>query len=439
MLRFATLICAAVLTAAAGGAAAAPARDYSGAWTITSRFAEGSVTAKMQLTAEGGGYSGQSAPLDPLWSCPLLYKAVTQGASLRLSARCRGIDVGAVTLAPQGTQLVGQGVLFGTRITLTMSRPAEPPAGPPRMLEHAPAEYHPITSAAPDPVLRIRPGDRVKTRTIDPYGINEKDAPASMPGNPGTGPFYVEGALPGDTVAIRIISLKTNRPTARMNVALDPASLSHGYVQTPGAVTDVFWNLDPGAGVATLRTPSEKLKGFRTPLRPMLGVVTVALPGGRAVPNRELGEWGGNLDYPEIREGVTLYLPVYQPGALIFLGDGHARQADGEIAGQGLETSLDVEFQVELIRDQAMRQPWAENADHVMVSGIAGSLDNALRRATAGLATWLKARYGLDDSEVAVVLGTSIQYDVAEVVSAQIHVVAKIRKDVLSQLPSPDN
>ncbi|MGH6964025.1 MAG: acetamidase/formamidase family protein [Phenylobacterium sp.] len=416
-------------------AAAAP--DLTGVWTLTSTMVEGSVSARLDLTRKGDAFAGQSGPLDPLQYCPLTYAGAVVGQELRLTVACRGQEVGTISLRPDRSGLAGQGRIFGTPVGLAAVRPSAAAPGAARTRVYDPIGYHPTNSAAPAPVMLVSPGETIRTRTIDPYGIDASGASVSMPGNPGTGPFYVEGALPGDTVAIRIKSLKPNRDTARMNAALDPAVLTPGYAPQPGAIRDVFWTLDPASGTARLRSPSDKLKDFRMPLRPMLGVVTVALPGGRAVPNREIGEWGGNLDYPEIREGVTLYLPVFQPGALIYLGDGHARQADGEVTGQGLETSMDVEFQVDVIKGPALGQPWAENLDYVMVSGIWGSLDGALRRATTGMAVWLKQTYRLDDSEVAAVMGAALEYDVAAVIGAQMHVVAKVRKDVLAQLPKP--
>jgi acetamidase/formamidase len=134
---------------------------------------------------------------------------------------------------------------------------------------------------------------------------------------------------------------------------------------------------------------------------------------------------------------MTLYLPVYHAGAMLTVGDGHAQQGDGEITGQGFETSMDVEFTVDLIKDQLLDQPWAENSEYVMVSGIGGSLNDAVQNATAGLSNWLKSYYRLNTSEIATLLAPSIHYDIAEVVDPQVHVVAKIRKDVLSQLEKP--
>jgi acetamidase/formamidase len=439
--RSATTILALIANLAA--IAAAQAQDFSGEWLVTSSAAQGRTTATLQLERSNDGYTGQSGALDVLQVCPLAYNGEVVRRRLRLSVQCRGIDVGVLDLASQGTSLAGSGTLFGTAVTISAQLQTDTPRAP-RTHDFDPTEFHPVTSSSPQPVLRLRSGDSVRTRTVDAYGLDERGAPASMPGNPGVGPFYVEGAAQGDTLAIRFTSIETNRATARMNTALDPAALMPGHVQSPGAVKDVTWLIDPERNAASLRSPSEKLKSFRAPLRPMIGVVTVA-PAGFSVANRELGEWGGNLDYNEIVEGVTLYLPVFQAGGLIYIGDGHALQGDGEIAGQGLETSLAVEFEVTLIKNESFPQPpgfpplgpWAENDRYVMVSGIGGDVTDALRRATTGLSLWLKRRYGLDDSEVAVVLGTSVEYDVASVISAKSHIVAKLPKDVLSSLGNP--
>jgi amidase len=428
----------------ASPALSAPVPDFSGEWAVTSRAVDGSTSTMLELERTQNGYAGKSGPLDILAACPLVYAGEALAGRLRLSVQCRGLEVGTLELALETDRLEGTGKLFGTAVTVSAHRPGDEAARAPVTHRHDPAGFHPVTSSTPAPALRLRSGDKVSTRTVDAYGLDEHNVSASMPGNPGVGPFYIEGAMPGDTVAIRFISITTNRTTARMNAALDPAALMPGHVQRPGTIEDVVWVLDPQKNVAALRTPSEKLKGFKAPLRPMVGVVSVA-PAGFSVANRELGEWGGNLDYNEIRAGVTLYLPVYQAGALIYIGDGHALQGDGEVAGQGLETSLAVEFEVTLRKRQTFPRPpgfpplgpWAENAEYVMVSGIGGDVTDALRRATTSLSLWLKETYQLDDSEVAAVLGTSVEYDLAAVISAKSHVVAKIHKDVLKLIAAP--
>ena len=168
----------------------------------------------------------------------------------------------------------------------------------------------------------------------------------------------------------------------------------------------------------------------------MIGSIGMAPPGAQALAAGDLGFHGGNLDYGRLSTGATLYLPVFRAGALLSFGDGHALQGDGEITGQGLETSLDVILTVELIKGRSLGQPWSEDAQFVMVSGVDNTLDEALKMATSGLARWIKERYGLDDSEVASVLGASVAYDIAEVVDPRPHVVARIPKTVLAMLPA---
>jgi acetamidase/formamidase len=140
------------------------------------------------------------------------------------------------------------------------------------------------------------------------------------------------------------------------------------------------------------------------------------------------------MDYNGMREGTTLYLPVYQPGAWLFLGDGHAAQGDGELTGDALETSMDVEFTVQLISGQNIDGPRAENDDFIMAMGIAGSLPDALRQATTSLSEWLERDYHLTPNETGIVLGSSMRYDIAEIVDPQVNIVAKVSKSVLAPL-----
>jgi len=140
------------------------------------------------------------------------------------------------------------------------------------------------------------------------------------------------------------------------------------------------------------------------------------------------------MDYNQIGEGVTLYLPVFHPGALLFLGDGHAAQGDGELTGDALETSTEFTFTVDVIKGKGVPAPRAENAEYRMASGIANSLQDAVQQATTNLARWLIDDYKLNANEVAIVLGTAIRYDIAELVDPQLHVVAKIEKSVLAKI-----
>lgn len=187
-----------------------------------------------------------------------------------------------------------------------------------------------------------------------------------------------------------------------------------------------------------MEKPSEALKDFVLPVRPMLGCIGVA-PGFGAAPLTagDSGHLGGNMDFNKIGEGITVYLPVSQPGALLYVGDAHALQGDGELNGNALETSMDIEFAVDVLREKNIGTPRAENSEYLMTIALSGSLDSAFREATSELASWLEQEHKLSSSDVAVVLGTSVQYNVSEVADRNVGVVAKIPKRVLALLNQP--
>ncbi len=285
-------------------------------------------------------------------------------------------------------------------------------------------------------MLHIFPGDTVRTWTVDAGGVDSKGVRRSLGGNPETGPFYIEGAFPGDTLVVKLNRLRLNRDSAVSGDRIEPSALSPGYIQST-KYDDKFdsnWVLDREKGIARLKQPSERLKNYTVKLQPMLGCIAVAPPGHQAFRTGFLGSYGGNMDYNQIREGTTVYLPVSAPGALLFVGDGHAAQGDGELTGDALETSMQVEFTVNLIKGKSTRNPRAENDDYLMSLGIANSLPEAVQAATTDLANWLQRDYKLEPNEAAIVLGTAIQYNIAEVVDPLVHVVAKISKETLAKL-----
>jgi amidase len=140
------------------------------------------------------------------------------------------------------------------------------------------------------------------------------------------------------------------------------------------------------------------------------------------------------MDYNQMGEGVTLYLPVYHPGGLLMMGDAHAAMGDGELTTGALETSVDVEFTVNVIPGFASAGPRLENADYLMAMGVAGSIPDSIRVATTQLVEWLKHDYKLNDNEVAVFLGAVLKYDITEMVDPQFNVVAKVPKAALQKL-----
>jgi len=324
----------------------------------------------------------------------------------------------------------------GDTMQLTASRPKSRPAGAPREHVFEPKEFHRQFSGAIPPALHIYPGDSVKTWSVDAGGRDAAGVRRSLGGNPETGPFYVEGALPGDTLVVRFTRIRLNRDTAMSGGSIAASALNPYYLANLKKVEkyDSSWRLDREKGIARLANPTAKLKNYAVALRPMLGCVGVAPPGEMSFRTGFLGAFGGNMDYNQIREGVTVYLPVFKPGALLFVGDGHAAQGDGELTGDALETSMDIEFTVDVIRDKSPGGPRAENEEYLMAMGIAGSLTEALQAATTSMARWIESEYGLNPAEVASVLGTAMRYDIAEVVDPYVNVVAKVGKQALSQI-----
>jgi acetamidase/formamidase len=308
------------------------------------------------------------------------------------------------------------------------------PSGPPRRHEFVPTTFHRQFSAANAPVLRVWPGDTIHTTTVDAGGTDEKGVVRVLGGNPQTGPFFVETAMPGDLLVVRLTRLRLNRDWAISDDGIVGRALDADFaVKMKDGFKDVRWRLDRQRGVAMPETPSEHLKNFTVPLRPMLGCIAVATGFGSAPPpTGDSGRYGGNMDFNEIVEGATVYLPVAQPGALLYIGDGHAAQGDGELNGNALETSMDVELTVDVVPRKTVMTPRVESAAHIMTVGLGGTLEDALRAATAGLGQWLEQDYQLTPSEIAMVLGSSVEYTIGEVADRNAAVVAKMRKDRLT-------
>jgi amidase len=345
---------------------------------------------------------------------------------------------GKVKLTISGAEIKGEGSDLEGAFTFTGTRPPAPPSGGPRTLKFAPSVFHNYFAWNIAPALHIFPGDTVETKSVDAGGIDENNVRRAQGGNPLTGPFYVEGAWPGDTLVVHLKRVRLNRNTAGSGTGIVGSALAPGYLRNL-KLEDHFsgeWTLDRDHGVARPAKPSEHMKDYVVPLKPMLGCIGVAPPQEQAFRSGYLGSWGGNMDYREFGEGVTLYFGVNHPGALLFLGDGHAAQGAGELTGDALETSMDVVFFVDLIKGHGPNMPRAENTDYRMASGIANSLPDALQQATTNLSQWLADDYKLTPNEIALVLGTAIQYDIAEVVDPLVHVVARIDKKFLAGLGS---
>lgn len=282
------------------------------------------------------------------------------------------------------------------------------------------------------PLIRIKPGDIVQTKTLDAAGLDDKDVRRHPEfGNPLTGPFFIEGAEPGDAIRVTFRRLTLNRNWGWTNYRLGSFAVTGDYMESvypnrykqdlvhPGRANNVPWDIDLAKKTVRLREPKSARLAFEYPASPMLGCVGVAPEGDFAPTSSPAGNYGGNLDYNMVAQGATVILPVFHPGALLFIGDGHALQGDGEPTGTGVETSLDVEFSVEVRKKARVSGPRLENADWIVSIGsqpeFASSLDRALQLATTDMIRWLTNDYQLEPWAAHLLIGYQGRYDVVTV------------------------
>jgi acetamidase/formamidase len=267
-------------------------------------------------------------------------------------------------------------------------------------------------------------------------GANEAEIPESLkaveraitergPGaHPMSGPIFVEGAEPGDTLEIRIVAIEFLHPFG-VN-AFSPGG---------GVLPDDY----PYAGLRLLRwTPGadrvEFKPGIVLPIAPFFGSIGVAPPPlvGR-ISSRPPGWHGGNLDNKDLVAGSTLYLPVHVPGALLSIGDGHALQGDGEVTGTALETSLRGTFELRVRKGARLRWPRAETPTHFITMGLHEDLDEATRLATREMVDFLVAEKSLSRDEAYMLCSLAASLRVTQAVDATKGVHAMIAKSIFTR------
>ncbi len=296
-----------------------------------------------------------------------------------------------------------------------------------------PTSFHNTFSASHAPVLRIRPGDRVVTRTIDARGFDWGNCKVAGPPNPQTGPFFVEGAEPGDVLVVSIDKIEPNRATAWSSTLLAPYAADPEFLRYEGLKQqlDETWTIDRQKGTAWVASDNIRPGRIEVPLKPMLGCIATAPGNSQAIPTSTPDRFGGNMDYNGMVAGVRLMLPVFEPGALLFLGDGHGRQGDGEVVGNALETSMDVEFTIDLMKQKNIQWPRLDNNEYIIVLGSARPLLQALQHATTEMQRWLMTDYGYDERGSSLLMGHMLEYDIANIVDPHFTVAAKLRKSCL--------
>jgi acetamidase/formamidase len=223
-----------------------------------------------------------------------------------------------------------------------------------------------------------------------------------------TGPIVVRGAEPGDVLEVEILEITPSLPVAFNAIRPGWGALAERF--PAGHLS--FIDLDLEKGVAEYPRGS----GIQIPLKPMFGILGVAPPEpASSIPP---GNHGGNLDNPELIPGTRLYLPVYHPGALFSIGDGHAAQGDGEVCGTAIETSMNGTIRLTLRPDLKLTAPVAETPTHLITTGFASTLDQAFRDALNHMVDLLVAQVGLTAAEAYCLCSLSANFRVTQVVNA---------------------
>lgn len=301
-------------------------------------------------------------------------------------------------------------------------------------IEFKPTDFYNNFSHKNPIALKIQPGDTVKSESVDAGGFNKYGERVAKRGNPLTGPFYIEGAQQGDVVAITLLGVSLNRGYATTVEGFVKRCLPMDFMKEVYGrnAKSVKWTVDTLSGYAKPETTHEHLANFKIRLHPFLGCL------GVAAFNKEpltyfAGEYGGNMDFYKVTTGATVYLPVFHQGALLYLGDGHAAQGDGEINGDALETSMNFSFVVSVIKAK-LKFPRLEDSEHLVCLAMEDTIELALKQATHGLIEWLQEKYNLSLKEASQVIGTCIEYRIPTLAGPKLEVAAMIKKELLQNL-----
>ena len=289
------------------------------------------------------------------------------------------------------------------------------------------------TFAVREPVARIQPGTIIVSETNK--GAYYEEGGGAFPGE--VGPFYVEGATINDMLAVEIIKVQPNHHLAGAQIYSDFGGLATDsrlrLLNDPIPSRRYEWYLDTENMTGTTELPDSRMESITIDLQPMLGRIAVAPRGEEAFSGLWPGDFGGNLDSPDVREGTTVYLPIFHEGAYFYFGDGHARQGQGEVNGTGLETSMAVILKVDLIKGKTIDWPRLEDENYIMVAGSARPLIDAFRLAHVELIEWMVSDYGFGKWDAYHLVGQLGESMVANIVDPIYTVVAKFPKRYLTE------
>ncbi len=294
-----------------------------------------------------------------------------------------------------------------------------------------------------DPVMKVQPGDVLEVFTEDCFagkvqGVDDLPSQLITAFNPQTGPFYVEGAEPGDTLALHLVSLEPARDWAVSTTfpLFGALTSTTRTVTLQDPLDEVVWvyELDRERRTVGFQARRSDLS-IDLPLEPMHGTIGVAPAGGEVRSSLVPDAHGGNMDTPEMRAGTTCYLGVNVEGALFSLGDGHYRQGEGETCGVAVEGAMDTVLIVELIKGALTPWPRLEDDTCIMSTGSARPLEDAFRIAHGDLVHWLAGEFGLDRLDAYQLVSQISESPVANVCDPNYTFVAKAPKRFL---PSPE-
>ena len=293
--------------------------------------------------------------------------------------------------------------------------------------------------ATAEPVLRLKSGDILDTNTLDCFGNGLKkpgDTLSMATGyNPLAGPFYVEGAEPGDTLAVKILDLQVDGDTGVGAFSPGFGSINSSHYtpmleSSPLPERVWFYHIDHAANTATFKALDSDFS-VKIPMHPFFGCIGVAPANGEARSSIVPAEFGGNMDSPEASVGNTVYFPVNVKGGLFYIGDGHAAMGDGEAAGSAIEVPLKARVLLSVIKGRKIEWPQFENDDAIMTVGAYRPLEDAARIALTELVHWIHKDYGLSELDAYELLSKVAKIHLNEMVDPNYVVVASVEKKYL--------
>lgn len=289
------------------------------------------------------------------------------------------------------------------------------------------------------PVAHLKPGNILDANSLDCFGNaiqKPGDTMALVKGdNPLTGPFFIDGAEPGDTLVIHVLDLKvdSNQGVGTFGPGFGAANSTHytPMLETKPLEEKVwFYPIDHEKNTATFQALDSSYK-VSFPLHPFLGCVGVAPANGEARSSIVPAEFGGNMDAPEVSKGNTLFLPVNVDGALFYFGDGHAAMGEGEVTGTAVEVPMRARLRIDVLKKKKIDWPRLENENAIMATGIYRPVDDAVRIAVTELVKWMHTDYGLSEMDAYQLCSQLCKLHLTEMVDPNYVVIASMEKRYL--------